>query len=154
MKFNFFTFELNFIMKKIIVVFALIILIASCKKYPEGPSLSLRSKTERLSNTWRFTKVLEDGVDKTSDYQTVFKDYKITINKDGSYSISYTGFGILSYTENGNWTFNGDKTYVGFDPTSNSNSNWDVKILKLMENELWVLDENNNGKKIEYHLQP
>lgn len=141
-------------MKKIVALFIVIALVTSCKKYPEGPSFSLRSKTERLSNTWRFTKVLEDGVDKTSDYQSVFKDYKITINKDGTYSISYLGFGLLSYTETGNWTFNGDKTSVAFDPTSNSNSNWDLKILKLMETELWVLDEDNNGKDIEYHLQP
>lgn len=141
-------------MKKIIAIFALIATFTSCKKYPEGPSISLRSKTERLANTWNFTKVLEDGVDKTSDYQSVFKDYKITINNDGTYSISYMGFGLISYTENGNWAFNDDKTYVSFDPTSNSNSNWDVKILKLMETELWVLDEDNNGKDIEYHLQP
>lgn len=141
-------------MKKIALLAVLLTTIVSCKKYPEGPSFSLISRSERLANTWKIAKVLEDGVDKTSDYQSAFKDYAATVDKAGTYSLSYKILGLLSYSENGNWSFNDDQSMVTFDPTSNNNSNWDVKILKLKEDELWFLDEDNNGKKIEYHFQP
>ena len=142
-------------MKKIVVAFFVCVLaLSSCKKYPDGPSFSLLSKKERLSNSWVISKVLEDGVDKTGDYQTAYKNYNVIINKSGTYSLSYQVLGVVNYNENGNWTFNGDKTYVTLDPSSNNNSNFSLKILRLKETDLWLYDENNNGKKIEYHFTP
>lgn len=124
----------------------------SCKKYPEGPTISFRSKTERISNSWHIKQIFENGVDKTNDFNNMFQNYVITIRKDLSYNISYKFIGLIDYNESGVWSFNTDKTGITFKNNANNNtSNW--KILKLMEKELWgkYLDSN---KTIEVHLIP
>jgi len=35
----------------------------SCEDYPEGPAISLISKTNRVANNWRVAQALNDGVD-------------------------------------------------------------------------------------------
>ena len=55
---------------KLLVSIALLIVVSvtSCKKYPDGPLLSLRSKTEWVANNWKVGQALEGGKDVTSDY--------------------------------------------------------------------------------------
>lgn len=140
--------------KKIVFVTITLFILSSCKKYPDGPSISLISKTERLSNSWKIAQALENDLDKTSDYQFAFTDYNLIIEEDGDYSFSYKALGILPVSETGKWSFNDDKTKVIFDPSSNNNTNNEWKILKLMEEEVWLIDEENNGNTLELHLIP
>lgn len=129
-----------------------VIIIFSCKKYPEGPTISFRSKTERLSNTWHVKQYIENGTDKTNDFNNVFQNYVLTIRNDLSYAMSYKVLGLINYNETGIWAFNTNKTGITFKNNANNNtSNW--TILKLMEQELWgkYLDSN---KTIEIHLIP
>lgn len=42
--------------------------IFGCKKYPEGPALSLRAKEERLSGDWRITKYSIGGIDSLNNF--------------------------------------------------------------------------------------
>ncbi|NSW45250.1 MAG: hypothetical protein HPY79_05505 [Bacteroidales bacterium] len=139
-----------FILRFSIIIFTLFII--SCKKYPEGPTISFISKTERLSNTWRVKQYFENGIDKTNDFNNVFQNYVLTIKKDYTYTLTYKAFGIINYSENGSWAFNSNKTGVIFNNNANNNTtNW--SILKLMEKELWgkYIDSN---KTIEVHLIP
>ncbi len=39
----------------------------SCKKYPDVPMFSMRSKTEKRCNTWNMKTWIQNGYDKTSD---------------------------------------------------------------------------------------
>ena len=142
-------------MRKLSIAFIIFLIFdTGCKKYPDGPGLSLISKTERLSNSWKISQVLENDIDKTSDYQFAFTDYNLIIKNNGDYTINYKALGILSVNESGKWTFNDDKTKVILDPSSNNNPNNELKILKLMEEELWLLDEDSNGAKLEFHFLP
>ncbi len=138
-------------MKKCVLIIAVSLFLLSCKKYEEGPLFSFRSKTERLSNTWKVQQYFENGVDKTNDFNNIFKDYIMTISKENSYTITYKAFGIINYSEAGTWYFNTDKTKVTFKNNNNNTSTW--KILKLMEKELWseYIDTN---KTIKVHLIP
>lgn len=140
--------KINFILSLILVC----IIVFSCKKYPEGPTISFRSKTERLSNSWHVKQYIENGIDKTNDFNNVFQNYILTIRNDLSYTVSYKLLGVLNYNEFGNWAFNTNKTGITFKNNANNNTtNW--TILKLMEKELWgkYLDSN---KTIEVHLIP
>jgi len=141
-------------MKKItsLSIILIAIIFASCKKYPEGPSISFRSKVERLSNTWHVKQYFENGVDKTNDFNNICQNYTLTINKNETYTLTYKAFGLINYSEAGAWSFNTDKTGVTFKNNSNNQtSNW--TILKLLETELWgkYIDSN---KTIEVHLIP
>ena len=77
---------------------------SSCKKYEEGPGLSLRSKTKRLTGTWNISKATEQGADVFSSYA---KGYQIEFKDDNTFTL----------TENlnefsGNWSFIEDKTKI------------------------------------------
>jgi hypothetical protein len=141
-------------MKNLILLSFAALLVFSCKKYKDGPALSLSSKTSRLSGSWVLSKVIEDGVDKTGDYQTAYKNYNIIIEKSGTYSSSYSAFGFYNVNESGNWAFISNKEGVSFDPTSNNNGNWDLEIYRLTQKELWLYDNDFDGNKVEFHFVP
>jgi hypothetical protein len=125
----------------------------SCKKYEDGPSLSFRSRKERVANTWKIEKQLQGGVEQSNPSTGT-----ITFDKDGNVSATYTSFGI-TITVSGTWQLvNNDEdlevktTYNGVSTTST------VNILKLKEKELWVKDPgndaNSSGDDVETHYIP
>lgn len=143
-------------MRTLIVVFIAFAFIAtSCKKYPEGPDFSLRSKTERLSNTWKIDKWYDDGVDATSNFQILCKDYLRTIEKSGSYTATYKALSVFPVTETGTWAFNGDKSKVTFIKTSplpQATEEWTILMLK--EDELWAQYSDTGSSVIKAQLIP
>jgi hypothetical protein len=108
--------------------------LTSCSKYEEGPSLTLASKTSRLTGSWKLTSLTINGVaeDLTGLNQTM------SILKDGTYSAavvySYMGF---NYSDNsaGTWIFSDDKTQ--FITTENGTNSSDTQtIVRLAGKEL------------------
>lgn len=149
-------------MKRIFRVLLLLTLInlvfVACKKYPEGPTLSFRTKSARLENSWKITKYLLNGEDKTSDAQsTYYKDYVLSISKSGSYNLSYSFFSI-PLTETGKWVFADDKRQVVFTKESgntvaNNGESTTWTILKLKENEMQAQQIQTNGDLHVIHLE-
>ncbi|MBM3916611.1 MAG: hypothetical protein FJ349_03245 [Sphingomonadales bacterium] len=85
--------------------------LTSCSKYEEGPSLTLSSKTARLTGSWKLTARTTNG---TPDALTGLTQ-TINIQKDGTYSVlinyNYMGFNYSNdYT--GTWSFSDDKTQL------------------------------------------
>ena len=137
-------------MKNILSILTLTLLFSACK-YEDGPKLSIRTKKHRAVNSWSIDKVLEDGVDKTDAYKNAYVNYQVTLQKDKSYEIKYRPFNISDYLETGTWDFSSDKLYINFAPKdSKSPSKW--KILRLTENETWVI-QNINGKDVELRMK-
>lgn len=135
-------------MKKISVLITvlgivLITTVESCKKYPEGPAISLRSRSERLANTWRVENYKINGSDRTS----LVSNYTETFLKNGDYSYSW---GILSGS--GHWTFQNNDKEVKLLGTD-SHASRTLFILKLEENALWYYYMDGNDKN-ELHLIP
>lgn len=127
----------------------LTLLIASCKKYEEGPALSLRSKTERVANSWRIAQALDNGNDVTSQYNK----FELDLTKGGSATLSaeYTFFNSeLKYITDGTWVFvsNKEKISLNFE---NDDADGVYTILKLKEKEMWV---KKDGDTVELHLVP
>ena len=116
-----------------------IITFNSCKKYPDWPALSLRTKTERVSNVWKIEKRTKNGVDITAG--TSEKTYEF--RKDGAFI--YTS---NSTTETGTWAFIDKKERL--DVKTSDSFKW--KILRLKEKEMWA--QENDGDIFEYHLIP
>ncbi|CAN5518198.1 hypothetical protein BH10BAC1_BH10BAC1_12600 [soil metagenome] len=127
---------------------------SSCKKYPDGPGMSLLSRKARLSNVWHLSNYYENGVDKTSDFQNVFQNAVLTIEKEGSYSLKYRAFGITDYNETGTWRFINDDASFETNPSSGTGSVGQHYILRLKNKELWYQDTDANGLLREYHLIP
>ncbi len=140
---------------RVSLVLMMVISMFSCKKYEDGPCFSLRSRNERLINTWRIDKVYENGADKTTDYQNAFVNYKLILASNHEYTLTYRPFNLTNYTETGDWIMSSNETAVSFSVksggTSGSPSQW--KLLRLKEKEVWATQKDRNGKEIELHLK-
>ena len=116
-------------LKQIAIVLTLIISLWSCKKYEYGPLLSLRSKTERVANTWRVEQYKINDADNTSVLTSI--NYTETYDKDGNYSYS-SSLGSGS----GKWVFQNNDQEIRRSGVSGQSSET-LYILKLKENEFW-----------------
>lgn len=124
-----------------------IIALGSCKKYEDGPAISLKSKKERVANTWRIEQAFRNGEDVTSDYD----EYTLFTQKDGDAELAALySFGAFSYEyeTQGTWDFESNNEIIAFDYQDNDA---DVKyqILRLEEDALWLREQ---GGEDELHL--
>ncbi|HEU4719506.1 MAG TPA: lipocalin family protein [Bacteroidia bacterium] len=114
---------------------------SSCKKYEDGPAISLLTKKMRLCNDWVVDKYLENGTDETNGTDmTSFMQSVITewsIKKDNSYTITGAG------SESGTWSLGEDKDDVTFTPSSGTARTF--RILMLKSKELRLRQTNTNG---------
>lgn len=146
----------------LILVLCLSVVFEGCKKYPEGPAISLRSKKERVANTWKLDAIISGGVDSTALFNQFYKDYTLSLTKNGSYTISYyvaiPNFGNVSNTESGKWAFTSNKEELLITPASVAIGNVPaastLQILKLYEKELWLRGFYGNSQSKEYRLSP
>lgn len=124
------------------VIFALTIpAIQSCKKYEEGPVFSVRSRAERVANTWKVENYKINGTDFTS----LVSGYSETFTKKGAYSYSWS---ILSGT--GTWKFQNSDTEIKLNG-SDGQSSRTLVILKLEEKAFWYYYMDGNDRN-ELHL--
>ena len=135
-------------MKILITKTSLLILAAlifsGCKKYEEGPSISLRSKTARVANVWavEYAIDLEDGEVITAD----FFEETWGFTKDGEY-VEYKNGAIDKI---GSWQFVIDKEAIEITKPAGITTDVEIyTILKLKEREMWLSD----GEE-ELHLVP
>ena len=122
--------------------------LGSCGKYEEGPSFSLRTKTARITGTWKLEKtVLANG---TTIMAEADDDVTWTIDKDGALTIRTTDSGT-SFTTEGTWEFAQDKEYfrVSFTFLGQTIVEED-KIIRLTNSEFWFEDEDGD----QTHLIP
>ncbi len=134
------------------IIFASVILISfialdSCKKYEEGPALSLRSKKARVANTWKVEQYLFNGSDQTSFFNSVLPNYREVYDKDGNYSFSYD-----SNSGSGRWEFQNDNLEIKRSGVSSQSSEV-LYILKLKEKEFWYYVMDGSDRE-EVHLIP
>lgn len=135
---------------------------SGCKKYEEGPMLSLRTKMHRVVGSWVVEQVFETPTngtktDRTADYKTAYANFVWTFDKEEDYAVTYNPYSIGTYNENGRWEFGGDKINILLFPDNNSNGSfigslW--RILRLKEKELWMKTVNGNGVTVEVHFIP
>jgi hypothetical protein len=135
-------------MKNLIIsIFILGLFTIACKKYPEDPFISFRSKTERVSNNWKVGQAYDNGNDVTSDYNI----YELSLARDSKASLvaKYTFMGTdYAFTTEGSWSFVSDKEKISFN-FDNDNADGVYLILKLKENEMWL---KKDGGTLELHF--
>jgi hypothetical protein len=129
-------------MKKLIVyAFALstvAVSLSSCGKYEEGPKFTLLSKKARITNTWKFTKSENNGIDATPD--PAYFTLTMSLKNDGTVKAEMTVFGVLTI-ENGNWEFSSNKEELILSDATGTQA---LEILKLTNTELKVKQMEGN----------
>jgi hypothetical protein len=117
---------------------------SSCKKYDDGPALSLKTKKARVANEWKYDQVLSsNGTNITSSYANQSIEFK----RDGTY---ITSSGTSSGT--GTWIFASDKEDIVLTENDGGDS-YTWHMMRLKEKELWVSYEYFGGV-YEYRLSP
>lgn len=116
-----------------LLAFFAIGLSTSCKKYEEGPLISLRTKEARLTNTWKVEKAWDEDGNKRDSTSSATQ----TFEEGGTYKTN-SSFGTIA----GKWDWADDKEAVEITISFFGQSNtqkW--TILKLKKDELWVEDK-------------
>jgi hypothetical protein len=132
-------------MKKIVFgLFVLILSLTSCSKYSDGPGFSLLSKKARLCNDWILLTQLKNEEDVTDETVSV----KMTIDKDGTYSISSTvdALGQLQGEySSGKWSFGDSKDILYFYESVNNQIDDEAsrtfKIKELRNKQIKLVEE-------------
>ena len=137
----------------LLFAFAVLVTVSSCRKYEEGPNISLRTKKARITNNWRYESAQVDGVEVSSD--PYFAKQKHYFYRDGKY-IQTIIDPITQEARNlqGNWVLydNDKKIAVTVKiPPANKDSTNNYSILKLFEKQMWLRTTDNSR---EYHFAP
>ncbi|WP_306643352.1 hypothetical protein [Sanyastnella coralliicola] len=133
----------------LLVIATIMLSITSCSKYEEGPVISLRSKTERVANTWVIEKAYDGGEDVTDNYD----EYIIQFLSNGQSSLAAIyelGNIQFEYETDGTWEFDNNKEKIIVD-YENDDADGTYLILKLYEEELWLIQQ---GSGVELRLRP
>ena len=122
--------------------------VASCGKYEEGPSLSLRAKKARLVGEWSIESVTVNGTDVTAFYNALLgSDAKLHIEKDETYH----QHGLVE--DEGTWKFGDKKESVIMQSNEAGSEAEDFDILKLKSNELWLKHTHQDEVTIYHYNQ-
>jgi hypothetical protein len=136
------------IFKTAILFTVLTFIASSCKKYEEGPIVSVRSKEERVANTWVIEKAYDNGNDVTSDYD----QYDLMMDKDQNAKLTSnykSGNVTFSFSTEGVWSFENNKNDLRLD-FDDDDADRVYEILRLKEEELWLKEK---GGEQELHLK-
>lgn len=124
-----------------VALFVATIALTSCGKYEEGPSISLRSKTSRITGEWKMVKQMYNGTEVALSNEE--KNWIFDIQKDGKFMMK-TSYGNMD----GTWEFSSDKekliikqTILGQTTTQEST------IMRLTNKELILEDVDEDGDK-------
>jgi hypothetical protein len=115
----------------------------SCKKYPDGPFISFRTRTERVAQTWKIESAKRNGSDYTSSVSTYIEAY----TKGGSYSYSWY---IMGGT--GTWAFQNSYKEILVSEV-NVRSSRTLTILRLEKKSFWYYYMDGSDK-YEFHMIP
>ena len=150
-------------MKKLSIYFVLVLLVLSgCKKYEEGPGISLRSKEKRLCQKWELSKATYNGMHQENDFAYYYWD----IQKDGDFIVTMSYAWDGAYDQeiiNLSWEWSSNKEEIELteyykdsktllssifrDHKSTKYSETvDVKIIKLKYKEL-IIEYTEEGDK-------
>ena len=126
---------------------------SSCKKYPQGPFFSLRSKIDRLCNSWVIEEYLEDGQNKTDSFKLYYADFIWHYGADNSFDF-YGKLNGTAWSRSGEWHFINAKSKIRL-LNQASDSSYEMKIEKLMKAHLWLSQQDTASKiKREWKYKP
>lgn len=108
-----------------------ILSLSSCTKYEDGPLISLRTKTARLTGKWEVVEEKVNGSTQPEDNTPSIYEF----DKDLDYKESHTGNGVTVISE-GKWDFADKKEKIRI--TYDNDDVEEFTILRLTNNELWV----------------
>lgn len=123
-----------------LTLLTLLCLVSSCRKYPEGPDVSLLPRRERIEGKWVAESVKINSIDSTANYKSYIweftRQYSVILQIDKTKST-----GVWS-------TATSDKDFV-IDYDNGVREMYQIR--KMMNKEFWI---RNKQTQLEFHLKP
>ena len=144
-------------MKRIVAIlfvgFVIVVGSSSCRKYEEGPNISLRTKKSRVTNNWRYESAQVNGVEVAQD--PFYAKQKHYFYRDGKYIQTIIDpITLEARNLQGTWTLYDKNKRIAITvkiPPANLDSTGDYNIVKLFEKQMWLRTTDNTR---EYHFVP
>jgi hypothetical protein len=134
----------------LLTILVLSLVLGSCKKYEDGPLISLTSAQNRIVNTWVIEFAQRDGVDITTEYE----DYVLALEMNQEAILQMT-VEVLDSPElietTGFWAFEDQRKNLRLDFELDDFDRY-YRILRLKQEELWLREIGFNGDEL--RLQP
>lgn len=141
-------------MKRYFSILLFAILFVSCRRYEDGPAISLLPIKARLSNTWKVEKYLRNGVDETNNFNLLYPDYTISIDNTEVYEIHYSN-APYPYLFPGTWKFTDSrKRFIRMTPEDSTADPFTYEILRLKNKALWITYQDASLQPVEIHYIP
>ena len=120
-------------------LFILTIAFTACKKYEEGPKISLRSRLVRASNNWNVDRIVDPSGTDVAAHDTI--PLTIEINRNGAYIERFDS--IQSVV--GSWEFinKEESIHVHIPIPFLDDDSRTYRIVRLKEDEMKMRDANN-----------
>lgn len=80
---------------------------SGCKKYDEGPGISLASPEGRIEGTWKVTKATETTSSGTSDNTSDYADDTYIFGESGTLTMNFTDNSV-TFVASGSWSLSED----------------------------------------------
>lgn len=128
-------------MKTSIFLFIIIMLFTTCKKYEDGPIISLHSAKKRLCRNWYFVETTK--FDKPIEFFGPFYDLEFKNDNTIHLTLAYGGYGVGTTPNElfGEWSLiDNNKKLVSSQFIFVNDT---LTIQRLTNKELWLLDETN-----------
>ena len=144
-------------MKKISLLLAVafigMMFTTSCRKYEEGPNVSLRKKEARVTNNWRIESAQLNGNEVSLDpYWSKQKHY---MYRDGKYIVTIIDpVSLEARNLQGTWSLYDNDRKIALTTknfSGNIDSTNDFSILKLYNKQFWIRKTDNS---LELHFIP
>lgn len=129
--------------KSLFTLICFTLIFSSCKKYEEGPGISLRTKKARVVGEWKMEKLFIN--DEDTPLTPDEKNIKWIFKKDGNYE-----YQAATYNEIGTWSFDIKRELIFLTDTEFGYST-SCKIRRLTNNEMWFVFIFRSSKR-EIHL--
>lgn len=114
-----------------------------CSTYPDGPTISIKSKEARIAGTWKIVQATnDDGEDVTDN----FESWRYTFSEDGDAVLNITE-GSASFELTGTWTLSDDELTFNVQVEGStlggiisSKQDKTFNILRLTDKQFWLED--------------
>jgi hypothetical protein len=139
------------ILKTSLISILVILTIGACKKYEEGPAISLRSKEKRLCQTWKLVSWTENG--DIVDMGDIF--YTWELSKNGDFTVTVFNNCCPDYVVARNtsiWRWADDKEsieIISFDDES-----WYANQIKKLKFKELIIEYSNSEIESRYKFEP
>jgi hypothetical protein len=143
-------------MKKIfsftmIAIAAITVTMSSCKKYEDGPGMTVRTAKARVTGEWTMSKYLYNGTDMTTTVMPSGTTMKTSIVKDGTWTSTWSD-GTTSISSNGTWEFVDKKTKLKMVTTGSADTDGDTSTISMLKSKEMHLQETDGTDVSEWHM--